>query len=84
MTLVNKVHKKHGKHVKRKRETKETKSGDVTMANSDEETEAHKLISPVKYPDDIQKRRMLSKTVEIMIIVGMENHVYIFGNDLKK
>ena len=58
--------------MKRKRETKETKSGDVTMANSDEETEAHKVISPAKYPDDIQKRRMLSKTVKIMII-GMEN-----------
>ena len=27
---------------------------------------------------------MLSKAVEIMIIVGMENHVYQFGNEIKK
>ena len=38
------------------------------MAGSDEEREAHKVVSPTKYPDDNQKRRMLSKTVEIMII----------------
>ena len=54
------------------------------MVNRDEENEAHKVISPVKYPDDTQKRRMLSKTVEIMIIAGMENHVYKFENELKK
>ena len=54
------------------------------MANSDEENHAHKVISPVKYPDDTQKLRMLSKSVEIMIIAGMENHVYKFENELKK
>ena len=34
----------------------------------------------IVHPNNIQKRRMLSKAIEIMIIAGMENHVYKFGD----
>ena len=56
-------------------------SDDVTPANRDAEDE---IIAPTKIPDDEQKRQMFSKSVEIMILAGMENHVYTFGNEIKK
>ena len=69
-------------------------SGDVTIVSDDvQQKEALKkrgktvqkeIIPPMKTPNEIQKRKMLSKAVEIMIIVGMENHVYQFGNEIKK
>ena len=64
---------------------KQIDSGDVSIASDDvHENEAHKKRGKIVHPNDIQKRRMLSKTVEIMIIAGMENHVYKFGNEIKK
>ena len=69
------------KDVKKKHKIKDLDSDDVTPANRDAEDE---IIAPTKIPDDEQKRQMFSKSVEIMILAGMENHVYTFGNEIKK
>ena len=69
------------KDVKKKHKMKDLDSDDVTPANRDAEDE---IIAPTKIPDDEQKRQMFSKSVEIMILAGMENHVYTFGNEIKK
>ena len=80
-----KTHKKRGENLQNGEELKQIDSGDVSIASDDvHENEAHKKRGKIVHPNDIQKRRMLSKTVEIMIIAGMENHVYRFGNEIKK
>ena len=77
----------------KKRKKKVNKSKDVTTANDDEVTEAHKLdqmenqdlyLKPIRNPTSLEKRNMLAKSVEIMIIVTMENHVYRFGNEIRR
>ena len=34
---------------------------------------------PVKEPNETEKRNMLAKSIELMIIISLENHVYKFG-----
>ena len=67
---------------------KEMETGNVTLANDDvKQKKAHKekeIVPPVKEPNDIQKRRMLGQTMQIMMLAGMENHIYRFGNEIKK
>ena len=68
------------KDVKKKHKMKDLDSDDATPANRDAEDA---IIAPTKIPDDEQKRQMFSKSVEIMILAGMENHVYTFGMKLR-
>ena len=55
--------------------------------------EAHRLdeledqelfLKPIRNPSNLEKRNMLAKSVEIMIIATMENHVYRFGNEIRR
>jgi hypothetical protein len=67
---------------------------DVTSVNEGENrNKAHKKsasksetikITPKRVPDKIEERTMIGKVIEIMVIVGMENHVYKFGNVIRK
>ena len=73
-----------------KEKTLDTKKGggkDVTIVNEDDEqNKAHKeeFITPARAPDDVEKRKMLAIALEIMIVAGMKNHVYKFGNQIRK
>ena len=42
------------------------------------------IIPPKRQPNKVEERKMLAKTVQIMALVGMENHVYKFANTLRK
>ena len=63
-------------------------TADVTMVADDgQHNEAHKedpFSKPVRNPTSVEKRNMLSKSVEIMIITSLENHVYKFGNEIRR
>ena len=39
---------------------------------------------PLREPNKIEKRNMLAKSIEIMIIITLENHVYKFGNEIRR
>jgi hypothetical protein len=76
-----------------RKNTKLIESKDVTLANDDEVTTAHKVdeiekqeiyLKPIRNPTNIEKRNMLAKSVEIMIIATLENHIYIFGNEIRR
>ena len=82
---------------KKKKKSKETKkiqnTKDVTLAQDDDDAmEAHKpveledqelFLKSIRSPTNLEKRNMLAKSVEIMIIATMENHVYRFGNEIR-
>ena len=38
------------------------------------------VIPPTRATNEVKKRKLFAKTIEIMSIVGMENHVYRFAN----
>jgi hypothetical protein len=61
---------------------------DVTPVNDDgKKREAHKecvVIPPIRGPNETEKRKMIGKMVEIMAVLGMENHVYRFENTIRK
>ena len=46
--------------------------------------EAPTIISPVRNPNDLEKRKMVGKIIEIMALAGMENHVYKFENIIRR
>ena len=48
------------------------------------EKTAPTIISPVRYPNNLEKRKMIGKMIEIMALAGMENHVYKFENIIRK
>ena len=92
-----KAHQKSAQEIaKNIMEINETKSGDATLVNDDEKrNKAHKtpgsvkedkvlVIPPTRNPNELEKRSMLSKMMEIMILVVMENHVYKFGDTIRK
>ena len=57
------------------------------VADDGQQNEAHKedpYLKPFRSPTDGEKRNMLAKSVEIMIITSMENHVYKFGNEIRR
>ena len=55
--------------------------GKVTEEKNDEE---EKYLKPLREPTENEKRNMLAKSVEIMIIQTLENHVYKFGNQIRR
>ena len=63
-------------------------TNDVNPACDDEkENKAHKecvIIPPKRNPNEVEKRNMIGKMVEIMAVLGMENHVYRFENIIRK
>ena len=63
-------------------------ANDVTHVNDDgKKRKAHKecvVIPPVRSPNEVEKRKMIGKMIEIMAVVGMENHVYKFENIIRK
>ena len=74
--------------------TKEKEGDDeVTLVNEDEQQKpAHKtkrkkkeaiIIKPKREPTKEERKRMLAKAVEILIIETMKNHVYRFGNEFR-
>ena len=78
---------------KKRKNTKLLESNDVTLANDDEARTAHKVdeienqeiyLKPIRNPTNIEKRNMLAKSVEIMIIATLENHIYMFGNEIRR
>jgi hypothetical protein len=87
-TNKKKAHKEYDQNKQKKGNIKEMDTGNVTLANEDgEKKNAHKvkeIVPPVKEPNDIQKHRMLGQTMQIIMLAGMENHVYRFGNEIKK
>ena len=84
----NKAHKECVQNKRKKGNIKEMDTGNVTLANDDvKQNKARKekeIVPPEKEPNDIQKRRMLGHTMQIMILAGMENHIYRFDNEIKK
>ena len=42
------------------------------------------IIPPKRTPDKVEEKKMLAKTVQMMALLGMENHVYKFANVLCK
>ena len=60
---------------------------DVTTANDDvKRSKAHKnrFNPPKRKPTKNEERKMIGKSVEILIISCMKNHVYKFGNKIRK
>ena len=62
------------------------------MASGHEARKAHKVIQnqeelylkPIRNPTEQEKRNMLVKCIEIMIMSSLENHVYKFGDQIRK
>ena len=52
--------------------------------NTSKDTNEDIFVKPARAPNDKEKKKMLAKTVEIMIVASMENHVYQFGNVLRR
>ena len=61
---------------------------DTLVNDDDEATKAHKneepFLEPVRLPTNIEKRNMLGKSIEIMIIATLENHIYKFGDEIRR
>ena len=88
----NQAHTKHGdignihkEKVMEENEKEEATTHVTSACDDDDENKAHKDIrSPVRSPNDVEKRKMLGTVIEIMIILSMENHVYKFANEIRK
>ena len=64
-----------------------TEDNDVTSANDDvKRSKAHKnkFDPPKRKATKNEERRMIGKSVELLIISCMKNHVYKFGNKIRK
>ena len=60
---------------------------DTHVNDDDEGTKAHKnekFLEPVRAPTNTEKLNMLAKSIEIMIIATLENHIYKFGNEIRR
>ena len=92
--LDKKKHKKENKKtMKIPKETNNVEEIlDVTLASGHEARKAHKVIQnqeelylkPIRNPTEQEKRNILVKCIEIMIISSLENHVYKFGDQIRK
>ena len=65
----------HKKCAKRNKENKNN------IATDDD---APTIVPPVRKPTKVEERKMIGKVIEIMSIAGMENHIYNFGNTIRK
>ena len=90
---VKKRRRKTGKSKTKNTNTDEDNEGKTEIVNDthvsdDGATEAHKneetYLKPVRTPTDTEKRNMLAKSIEIMIIATLENHIYKFGNEIRR
>ena len=86
VTLVNdyEVKKTHNNVDKK---VGENNTANVTSVNEDEGKTALKeelFLQPVRTPDKKEKRKMLAKSIEVMIVATLENHVYQFGNVVRR
>ena len=77
----------------KKKNTKILETNDVTLVDDDGAPTAHKMdeienqetfLKPIRNPTNLEKRNMLAKSVEIMIIATLENHIYKFGNEIRR
>ena len=55
-----------------------------TIEEKDEHENEEEFFKPKREPTDEEKRNLLAKTFEILIITSLENHVYKFGNKVRK
>ena len=67
-------------------DTMDCETGNVTLVCDDsQQKKAHKeLVEPKRVPNQVDRKKMVGKMLEIMIIAGMENHVYEFKNVIRK
>ena len=83
------INKKKSKKVNGKPLNKNAGEGgservDDNIVNDDEATDTHKIneeelfLKPVRIPTNTEKRNMLAKNIEIMIIATLDNHIYKF------
>ena len=63
---------------------KKGKKNDKAVNENDEENDKEKYLKPSREPNNVEKRKLLAKSIEIMIIITLENHVYKFGNEIRK
>ena len=56
----------------------------IKNENANKNNKEEKYHKPIREPTDTEKRNMLSKSIEIMIIATLENHIYRFGNEIRK
>ena len=42
-----------------------------------------KFKKPLRKPTSVEQRKMFGKAIELMIEIGMENHIYKFGNKVR-
>ena len=65
-------------------------ANDVKNINEDKNEKKHDskkenvIIPPKRTPNDLERRKMIGKMIEIMAVLGMENHVYRFDNVIRK
>jgi hypothetical protein len=92
VTIVNdddkriKAHKIKGKMNEKNQDNITTIDGDVTIVYDDgKRKKAHKskFNAPLRKPTKLEKRKMMGKSIEILIVSCMKNHVYKFQNQLR-
>ena len=84
VTSVNEGENRNKAHKKSARKSEQIIGDDATAAKDNKKSQATIIITPKRVPDKIEERKMIGKVIEIMAIVGMENHVYKFGNIIRK
>ena len=61
-----------------------TAQDDGEQENAHKKEKEEKFHQPIRTPNDVEKRNMLAKSIEIMIIATLESHVYKFGNEVRR
>ena len=57
---------------------------DAEQVQKDNKELEETFMKPERTPNEAEKRNMLAKSAEIMIIASLESHVYKFGNELRR
>ena len=75
----------HKKEVGNRSNTKNNDGHDTHAQDDDNPKETHKtkFYTPIRKPTKIEERKMIGKSVEILIISCMTNHVYKFSNKIR-
>ena len=75
----------HKNEVGNRSNTKNNDGHDTHAHDDDNPKETHKtkFYTPIRKPTKIEERKMIGKSVEILIISCMTNHVYKFSNKIR-
>ena len=86
VTSVDEGENANNAHKRSARENKTVKgndTGDDATVDEDKKSQTPNIIPPKRLPNKTEERKMLGKVIQIMALVGMENHVYKFGNIIR-